>query len=82
MDDRKALQIFVEELPLRFAEIASCGLPDTLVRGDFHPGNLRGDRDRLTLLDWGDSGVGHPLLDQPAFLERQPFDAAAALKEA
>lgn len=22
-----------------------------------------------TLLDWGDSGVGHPLLDQPAFLD-------------
>ena len=26
----------------------------------------------LTLLDWADSGVGHPLLDQPAFLERAP----------
>ena len=26
----------------------------------------------LTILDWGDSGVGHPLLDQPAFLERMP----------
>ena len=52
----------------RFAEIASCGLPDTLVHGDFHPGNFRGTADRLMLLDWGDSGIGHPLLDQPAFL--------------
>ncbi len=25
---------------------------------------------RLVLLDWGDCGVGHPLLDQAAFLER------------
>ena len=24
----------------------------------------------LVLLDWGDSGVGHPMLDEPAFLER------------
>jgi hypothetical protein len=24
------------------------------------------------ILDWGDSGVGHPLLDQTAFLERIP----------
>jgi hypothetical protein len=24
----------------------------------------------VTLLDWSDSGIGHPLLDQPAFLSR------------
>ena len=24
------------------------------------------------MLDWGDSGVGHPLLDQTAFLNRTP----------
>jgi aminoglycoside phosphotransferase (APT) family kinase protein len=65
-----ALDRFVATLPDRFAAIAACGIPDTLVHGDFHPGNLRGDGDNLTLLDWGDSGVGHPLLDQPAFLER------------
>jgi Ser/Thr protein kinase RdoA (MazF antagonist) len=64
------LDRFVEDLPSRYAEIASCGIPDTLVHGDFHPGNLRGDGERLTLLDWGDSGVGHPLLDQAAFLDR------------
>ena len=46
-----------------------CGLPDTLVHGDFHPGNVRGDGERLVLLDWGDCGIGHPLLDQPAFLD-------------
>jgi len=51
------------ELPQRFEELAACGLPDTIVHGDFHAGNWRGS----TLLDWGDSGIGHPLLDQPAF---------------
>jgi aminoglycoside phosphotransferase (APT) family kinase protein len=40
------------------------------VHGDFHPGNVRGTAERLTLLDWGDSGVGHPMLDQSAFLDR------------
>ena len=57
-------------------------MPDTLVHGDFHPGNLRGERDghskpdgrRLTLLDWGDCGVGHPLLDRAAFLDRSPAE--------
>ena len=51
------------------ADVASCGVPTTLVHGDFHRGNVRGTPDRLVLLDWGDSGVGHPLLDQAAFLE-------------
>jgi hypothetical protein len=32
------------------------------------------------LLDWGDSGVGHPLLDQPAFLDAIPHDAIGAVR--
>jgi hypothetical protein len=66
--DRSALDTFVRELPARLDAVADCGLPDSLVHGDFHPGNFRGDGRKLTLLDWGDSGVGNPLLDQPAFL--------------
>ena len=69
------LQVFARELPARFAEMAACGIPYTLVHGDFHPGNFRGAGRSLTLLDWGDSGIGHPLLDQPAFMERAPANA-------
>lgn len=68
----RALERLVEELPALADEVASCGVPTTLVHGDFHRGNVRGAPDRLVLLDWGDSGVGHPLLDQAAFLERLP----------
>ena len=39
--------------------VEAAGDDATLVHGDFHPGNWRG----TTLLDWGDSFVGHPLLD-------------------
>ena len=35
-----------------------------------HPGNWRREGDRLTLLDWGDVGVGNPMVDQRAFVER------------
>ena len=69
---RGSLARLLDGLPDRFAALASCGLPDTLVHGDFHPGNARGVPGRtetLVLLDWGDCGVGHPLLDLPAFLE-------------
>lgn len=78
--DRAVLAGFVSGLPRRFADIAACGLGDTLVHGDFHPGNLRGDGDTVTLLDWGDSGVGHPLLDQPAFLTRVPTEAIGPIQ--
>lgn len=80
-DDRAVLGEFVRGLPARFAAVAACGLPDTLVHGDFHPGNFRGDGRALTLLDWGDSGLGHPLLDQPAFLGRIAGDSVAAVRE-
>jgi Ser/Thr protein kinase RdoA (MazF antagonist) len=79
--DRAALDGFAAGLAARFAEIAACGLPDTLVHGDFHPGNLRGNADVLILLDWGDSGVGHPLLDQSAFLDRIPSEAVEPVRE-
>jgi len=78
--DRSKLADFVRTLPGRFEEIAKCGLRDTLVHGDFHPGNFRGDEDTLTLLDWADSGVGHPLLDQPAFLTAISNETAGAVQ--
>ena len=65
------LAVLVDGLPERFGAVAECGLPATLVHGDFHPGNSRGsaaDDGRSVLLDWGDCGIGHPLLDQAASL--------------
>lgn len=79
-EDQATLADFVDGLPARFAEAATSGIGDTLVHGDFHPGNLRGDEGALTLLDWGDCGVGHPLLDQPAFLSAISDDAVAAVR--
>ena len=73
-EDCTALAEFVRGLGCRFDEVTACGLPESLVHGDFHPGNLRGDGQALTLLDWGDSGVGHPLLDLTAFLASIPAD--------
>lgn len=80
-DDRTTLAGFVSALPQRFEAVRSTGLPDTLVHGDFHPGNVRGGGTSLTLLDWGDSGVGHALLDQPAFLDRIRSYQVNAIRE-
>lgn len=75
-EDRETLARFVDGLADQLAAAAACGPPQTLVHGDFHPGNLRGDESTLVLLDWGDCGVGHPLLDEAAFLHHlSPADA-------
>jgi hypothetical protein len=75
-EDRETLARFVDGLADRLAAAAACGLPQTLVHGDFHTGNLRGDESALVLLDWGDCGVGHPLLDEASFLHHlSPADA-------
>lgn len=65
--ERRRIDALVSGLPERLARIADCGLP---VHGDFHPGNVRGMPGRFRILDWGDSAVGHPMIDQLAFGQR------------
>jgi hypothetical protein len=78
-EDREALAGFVSGLAERFRRIAECGIPDTLVHGDFQPGNVRGHEGEMVVLDWGDSAVGHPLLDLPTFLASVEPSAARSI---
>jgi Ser/Thr protein kinase RdoA (MazF antagonist) len=71
-DERAELDALVAALPRRLAAVEACGVPWTLVHGDFHPGNWRGHAGApgsapMTLIDWGDACVGHPLIDQVNF---------------
>jgi hypothetical protein len=64
LDTIAGLPELIEDLPRRLADVARCGLPDTLIHGDLHLGNvIRGADGRLTIIDWGDSAVGHPAFD-------------------
>ena len=49
-DERGDLASFLGGLPARLDRLAACGLPDTLVHGDFHSGNFRGRVVHLLLL--------------------------------
>lgn len=57
------LDRLVDTLDERLAAIEACGLPETLVHGDLHPGNVRSAGSGHTVIDWGDSFVGHPGFD-------------------
>ncbi len=76
------LRSLVAALPERLAAVADCGLPDTLVHGDFHRGNLRAGTAGLVLMDWGDCGIGHPMLDQAAFCTGLPEEDATLVRHA
>jgi aminoglycoside phosphotransferase (APT) family kinase protein len=76
------LDRLVDDLPARLAELAACGLPDTLVHGDLHPGNWVGDRERQVLIDWGDSVLGSPAFDAHTLLQRVPPESRPAVTAA
>lgn len=64
LGDIPGLAELIDGLPARLAEVAACGLPDTLLHGDLHPGNVRTDPDgALVIVDWGDSAIGNPAFD-------------------
>jgi Ser/Thr protein kinase RdoA (MazF antagonist) len=79
---RSALDALLEGIDDRFDALEACGVPDTLMHGDFHPGNFRSDGRSLVLLDWGDSGLGHPLFDMSSFLDMTPGEHHASLESA
>jgi hypothetical protein len=68
LDERAVASAAVDALPASFAAIAACGVPDTLVHGDFHSGNVLVHEAGQTIIDWTDAQIGHPALDLAAFL--------------
>jgi aminoglycoside phosphotransferase (APT) family kinase protein len=63
-------------------ELAGLGIPDTLVHGDLHIGNVAHDGDSVVLYDWSDAAVSHPFLDLILMAERLPEDQQAEARTA
>ncbi|MFD1540733.1 aminoglycoside phosphotransferase family protein [Nonomuraea guangzhouensis] len=47
----------------RWPMLDECGLPDTIVHGDFHSGNWRSDGGPPVVVDFADAHLGNPVLD-------------------
>jgi hypothetical protein len=63
---RRGLDEIAAEAP-QFAalcdRLAALEIPDTLVHGDLHHGNMLLVGDRTVVIDWSDAAIGHPFLD-------------------
>jgi hypothetical protein len=64
------------DLGSRWEMLADCGLPDSLVHGDFHPGNWRHEAGLPVVLDFADAHLGNPVLDGLRAIDRLWDDAA------
>ncbi len=63
------LRSFTTQLIAMYHELAICGIPQTLVHGDFHCGNVMVTDEQLIYFDWSDGAVSHPFFDAVFFLQ-------------
>ena len=64
----------VRSLQGRWEMLADCCLPDTVVHGDFHPGNWRCGDGAPVVLDFADAHLGNPVLDGLRAIDYLPAD--------
>jgi hypothetical protein len=77
------LRPLLDGLDVRLAALRRCGLPDTLVHEDFHPGNVRNlPGGPPVILDWGDAFIGNPGFDALRMVDDLDTTRAKPLLEA
>lgn len=76
VDDRR-VDALVTWVTAAAAGVAALGLPDVLVHGDFHPGNVVRTERGPAVFDWSDAAVGHPFVDVVTWTSWLRDDAAA-----
>jgi aminoglycoside phosphotransferase (APT) family kinase protein len=81
-DELAAARAVRDDVHEAAAELATLGLPDTLVHGDLHPGNVAHDGDSVMLYDWSDAAVSHPMFDLVHLTDRLPDAEAERAKAA
>ncbi|MFN6572677.1 phosphotransferase [Dendronalium sp. ChiSLP03b] len=65
----EALRSLIPQLRAMCNELAICGIPQTLVHGDFHCENVILTDEKFIYFDWSDGAVSHPFFDAVFFLE-------------
>ena len=63
-------------------KLSSYKIPETLVHGDFHSGNVAIRDDDFLIFDWTDACISHPFFDLPIFLDYDGGDDVDAVRQA
>lgn len=53
------------------AELATYNVPETLMHGDLHPGNIATPNGQMLFFDWTDACITHPFLDMMIIFEEE-----------
>jgi hypothetical protein len=61
------------DVPALCAQLAGCGIPETLVHGDLHEHNVALAPGRPLIFDWSDSCLAHPFFDLITLLDTDHF---------
>jgi hypothetical protein len=69
-------------LPALCADLASFGIPDALVHGDIHLGNVARNERGYIFFDWTDAAVSHPFLDMIEIVLEDDASVAQAVRAA
>ncbi|BAY80756.1 hypothetical protein NIES267_02210 [Calothrix parasitica NIES-267] len=62
------------------SQLAEYKIPQTLVHGDLHLGNVALDNDNYLLFDWTDSCIAHPFFDMFQFYFRRYYNPLSPIK--
>lgn len=81
-DERGRLLALEPFLLEKVDALAACGLPETLLHGDLHFGNVAAEEGDITIFDWTDACWGHPFFDAALQFHDRPAEDRAALLEA
>ena len=77
-DEVDKLKAFAARLKEMCFQLANYNVPQTLIHGDFHGGNVVVKDGRYIIFDWTDAAVSHPFFDIMPMLE---FDHPAEKRE-
>lgn len=74
--DLAQLRSLAPQIQERCTELANYYLPDTLVHGDLHVGNMARNAEGYLFYDWSDACLAHPFLDMitPYFFQEEPAE--------
>ncbi len=61
------VEVLTRSIRAAVAIVDMLGMAETVVHGDFHPGNVMVDGERVVIIDWSDAAWTHPLVDVGAW---------------